>query len=79
MATINKLTDLADKSEEEGKENDYNYYMKKSKELAGENKQMIKEIKRLNEIIKKELEQEQEILEEKSEEEKEPPRRLITY
>ena len=52
--------------------------MKKSKELDGENKQMIKERKRLQKILEKELEEEQEILEE-SEEKQEPPRRLITF
>ena len=79
IVTINEITDLENKAIEEGKENDYNYYMKKSKELDGENKQMIKERKRLQKILEKELEQEQEILEEKSEEKQEPPRRLITF
>ena len=53
--------------------------MKKSKELVGENKKMLKERKRLQEILEKELEQEQEILEEKSEEKQEPPIRLLTF
>ena len=79
MVTIKEITDLANKAIKEGKENDYNYYMKKSKELAGENKKMLKERKRLLEISVKELEEEKEILEKELEEEQEPPRRLITF
>ena len=72
IVTINEITDIANKAIEEEKENGYNYYMKKSKELDGENKQMIKERKRLQKILEKELEEE-------LEEEKEPLRRLITF
>ena len=79
MVTIDEITDLADKAIEEGKENDYNYYLKKSKKHAGKNKQMIKERKRLQEILEKELEEEEEILEKELEEEQEPQRRLITF
>ena len=79
IVTGDEFFALANKAKEEGKENDHNYYMKKSKELAGENKKMLKERKRLQEILEKELEEEQEILEEKSEEKQEPPIRLLTF
>ena len=39
------MVDLANKAKEEGKENVYKYYMKKIKELMGENEQMEKERK----------------------------------
>ena len=57
-ARINKILDTSDEFvKEEGKENVYKYYMKKIKELLGENEQMEKERERLKEILEKESEE----------------------
>ena len=51
--TSDEMVDLANKAKEEGKENLYKYYMKKTKELMGELEQLEKEKERLKEILKK--------------------------
>ena len=68
LVTSDELVDSANKAKEEGKENVYKYYMKKIKELLGENEELKKERERL-----------QEILEEKSDEKQEPSKRVITF
>ena len=68
LVTSDELVDSANKAKEEGKENVYRYYMKKIKELLGENEELKKERERL-----------QEILEEKSDEKQEPSKRVITF
>ena len=55
--TSNELIDLANKAKEEGNENMNKYYMKKSKELLGEYKELKKERERLKEILDKESEE----------------------
>ena len=55
--TSNELIDLANKAKEEGNENIYKYYMKKTKELLGEYKELKKERERLKEILDKETEE----------------------
>ena len=77
--TTDEFFALANKAKEEGKENDYNYYKKKSNELIGEYRHMKKKRERLQEILEEKSEEKQEILEEKSDEKQEPPRRLITF
>ena len=57
LDTLDEIVGLANKAKEEGKENLYKYYMKKNKELLGENEQMEKERERLKEILEKESEE----------------------
>ena len=57
LDTSDELVDIANKAKEEGKENVYKYYMKKIKELLGENEELKKERERLQEILDKESEE----------------------
>ena len=57
LVTSDEVVDLANKAKEEGKENIYKYYMKKIKELLGENEELKKERERLQEILDKESEE----------------------
>ena len=57
LETQNEIGDLAIESNAKGKENEYNYYMKKIKELEVEYKKLEKERERIKEILEKESEE----------------------
>ena len=57
LETQNEIVDLAIESNAKGKENEYNYYMKKIKELEVEYKKLEKERERIKEILEKESEE----------------------
>ena len=57
LETQNEIGDLAIEANEEGKENEYNYYMRKIKELEVEYKKLEKERERIKEILEKESEE----------------------